>query len=430
VLENTEQMEISDEYPLVSERVSPSIIFLFPFIVGAISVSALAGANYAVVGLGVLCVIAFGFDLIRSGLNMSREMAIFMCFLIWAAIGIVSAYSMYVFLIMFSTLVQLFIMAFIITHFARNTKMARILLFAAMTGTAIVAVSAYTSGEYRLAEDVAGQRVGGLTLNANSFAMTLVYTTGIVLYFFRTAKSWLMKGIYAAGLLIMAKLVVASGSRAGFLSFVALCGVWYCFSYIREIREKPAKTIGMLIIMIVGMVVLFSSLSNTTLGERLKGFMGFLHGSISSGSIEQRRAMVEKGIEYIKQHPVMGIGLNQFTLISGEQKYSHSNYIEILCSTGVIGGLIYYSLYIALYLRLRRVGKMITDIKGMELVCLAKTMIVIICFLDIVNISYYVKQHWILLAIFIGWAFHVEHELTSRNTYIPTETEYAVTEDR
>jgi O-antigen ligase len=424
VLEDTELLA---EYPLEPERLSPSIILLFPFIVGAISVSALTGANTVVVGLGALCVIAFGFDLIRSGLNMPREMAIFMCFMVWAFLGISSAYSVYVFLVMFSTMLQLFLMAIIITHFVRNTKMARVLLFAALTGAMIMAVSAYTSGEYRLAE-VAGQRVSGLALNANSFAMTLVYTTGIVLYFFRTAKSWLMKGVYIAGLLIIAKLVIASGSRAGFLGFVALCGVWYCLSYIREIKEKPAKTIGMLILLMIGMVVLFSSLSNTTLGERFKGLMGYLHGGISSGSIEQRHAMVEKGIAYIKQHPVMGIGLNQFTLVSGEQKYSHSNYIEILCSTGVIGGLIYYSLYIALYLRLRRVGKMVKDIKGRELVCLAKTMIIIICFLDIVNISYYVKQHWILLAIFIGWSFHAEHELNSNNAYAPAEAEHVVTE--
>ena len=430
MLEDTEPLEIPVEYPLEPERLSPSIIFLFPFIAGAISVSGLYGANYVVIGLGVLCTVALGFDLTRTGLSMPREATIFICFMVWASLGISAAYSIHVFLTMYSTMLQLLLMVFVITHFAHNTKMARGLLFAALIGAMIMALSAYTSGEYRRAEEFSSERVAGFALNANRFSMTLVYTTGIVLYFFKTAKSWLVKGLYVAILLAMTKLIIASGSRAGFIGFVMLGVVWYCLSYLPEIKRKPAKTIGMFFVFIIGMVVLFSSLSNTPLFERLKSLTSYLHGGLGGGSIEQRHAMTQKGIAFIVKHPVIGIGLSQFTLVSGEQQYSHNDYIEVFCSTGVIGGLLYYSLYIPLYLRLRRIGKMLKNIKDKELVCLGKTMVIVMCISSVSVITYSEKQHWILLSILIGWTFHIERELTGNNTYVPAEAEHAITEDR
>jgi hypothetical protein len=432
VLENTELLETPPEYPMEPERLSPSIVLLFPFVVGALTVTAQIGGNVVVLWFGVLCAVAFVFGLIRNGLKIPREVAIFVCFVIWASLGIFSAYSPSVFVTMYWTLVQILLMVLIITHFTSNTKMTHGMLFAVLTGAAIVAISAYTSGEYGRSEGVGGVRVGGIIGSSHSFAMTMVYSAGIILYLFKTAKSWLMKGVYIATLPIIGKLVIASGSRMGFLSFVALGGVWYCLSYIREIKEKPAKTLGILILLIIGMVVLFSSLSNTTMAGRLKNLTDFLHGHAgpSSGSVEERHSLVIEGISLIVRHPVIGIGLSQFILISSSHLYSHSNYIEMFACTGVIGGLIYYSLYIVLYLRLRRVGKMIADIKGRELVCLAKTTVIIMCLSDIVNISYYSKMHWIILAIFIGWAYHIERELTSNNAYISTEDEFAVTEDR
>jgi O-antigen ligase len=430
MLENTELLEVPPEYPMEPERLSPSIVLLFPFIVGAISVTAQIGWNYVVNGFGILCVVVFGFDLIRGRLSMPREVAIFMCFLLWTITGIFSAYSAYAFLTKFSTMLQFFLMAFLISHFTRNTKMARVLLFAVLTGAMVMGVAAVLSGDYRRTEEAANVRLEGLTRNSNAFSIAMTYATGIMLYFFKTAKSRLVKGVYVVAVLAVARLVLASGSRAGFISFSVLCSAWFCLSYIREIKEKPAKTLGMFILLIIGMVVLFLSLSSMLIGNRLNSLTDYLHGGRGDTSIAMRHEMVQKGIAFIKEHPVTGIGLGQYGIVSGEIGYSHNNYIEIFSSTGIIGGLIYYSIYIALYLRLRRLGKMVEDIKDRELVCLGKTIIIIMFLSDVPNVSYYNKQHWIQLAIFIGWAFHIERELTSNNAYISAEDEFAVTEYR
>ena len=46
------------------------------------------------------------------------------------------------------------------------------------------------------------------------------------------------------------------------------------------------------------------------------------------------------------ENPLLGYGLNNYHLFHWSGVYSHNNYIEVLVSLGIIGFIIYYSIFI------------------------------------------------------------------------------------
>jgi O-antigen ligase len=403
----------SDDYSTAKERVSLFMIFLIPFIIGAVSITALPGANYVVVGMGVICAAGFAIGSLRGNIVFPPEALLFSGFLVWSGLGLFVAQVHLLVIGRMFTLFQLYVMTLIIFHFCTSTKTARYLLLAVLTGCFIVGLSAYLSGEYERAE-VEGERAAGFALNANAFSMTLVYASAILFYFFKTWKSWILKAILAVSLVGIALLVIASGSRAGFISFLVLSAAWFLFSYGREVQKQPVTVIIMLIVLLFGLFILFSSLSDTTMGKRLDEMMNaFRESGASGGSLGLRQAMVGQGIAIIKKNPIIGIGLDQFRVVSGTGTYSHNNYIEVFYSTGIPGGILYYSIFLVLWLRLRRLGKLLPDPKSKELVSMAKALIIMVLISDMAVIDYYIKLHWIVMAILIGWSYHKEQQIQS-----------------
>ena len=129
------------------------------------------------------------------------------------------------------------------------------------------------------------------------------------------------------------------------------------------------------------------------------------------GSIQIRVAMLKEGLAITTSHPLLGVGLNHFTVYSSAGMYSHNNYTEVFCNSGIPGGILYYSIFVVLWLRLRRLSKLSMESRAKGFVNMAKTFVIIRLVADLASVSYYEKLNWILLAVFIGWAYHEERRL-------------------
>lgn len=121
------------------------------------------------------------------------------------------------------------------------------------------------------------------------------------------------------------------------------------FAFIRSILK-----IGIL------MVTTFFILNLTPLSEpmmtRMKNFVIDILNieQVEDGSLNSRNLMIQKGIGYFTEKPILGHGLDQFRVLFekepfGRRTYSHNNFVELLVSTGIIGFLIYYSIYAYLF---------------------------------------------------------------------------------
>lgn len=72
-----------------------------------------------------------------------------------------------------------------------------------------------------------------------------------------------------------------------------------------------------------------------------------------SYSTEERTYMINEGFQFFLDKPIFGGGFNYFySRTATDWEYSHCNYIEMLCTFGVTGTLVYYSKHISNLVRL------------------------------------------------------------------------------
>jgi len=403
-----------------------TFLFIAPLIISSISVAALPGFNYLVVGLGLIGTAAFFLTSFSEGFHLPKEGIAFVAFLCWSFTGFFVAPIVSVYLTTLFTMFKFLVFFLIIAHFARNRATISVMFFALLIGSAIVAVSAYLSGDYVRAE-VYGERIAGTALNANVFAMTLVYATLVLLYFFKIWKSLILKIGIIGILLILARLIIASGSRKGFISFMMVLFFWYFFAYKKEILRNPLRPILAGLAILVVIVFLYRNLAYTLMAERMQRFLETLQAGgvgVETSSVATRLSMIRRGLKIIAANPLFGIGLNQYRVVSGFGSYAHNNYIEMFSNTGLVGGIIYYSIFVVLWLRLRRLSKIPLEKYELEIVNISKVFIVIRFVVDLVAVSYYSKINWILIAMLVGFTYYLER----RALRLQTDEDYHQTE--
>ena len=134
--------------------------------------------------------------------------------------------------------------------------------------------------------------------------------------------------------------MLASGSRKSTIALGFLIGGWALFA------SSPRKSIGGLLprfvlfglVMTVLAVVTPFVMENTLVGRRFEIFAESGSGDLASAVRQQGRyAMYVEGVKMFIRHPVCGVGLNNFGAHFVTGQYSHSDYIEPLATTGVIG---------------------------------------------------------------------------------------------
>jgi O-antigen ligase len=150
-------------------------------------------------------------------------------------------------------------------------------------------------------------------------------------------------------------------------------------------------------------------MQGTLLGKRWQEGLVTIGGGIGDNSSLTRLALIKEGLGVIASNPVMGIGLNNAITVLG--KYAHNDYIELFVSTGLLGGFLYYSIFLVWWLKLLRIGKFEIDHNAKDIIALSKTFIVITLISNLLTVSYYDKALWIFQAILIGWAYHKEIQL-------------------
>ena len=137
--------------------------------------------------------------------------------------------------------------------------------------------------------------------------------------------------------------------------------------------------------------------------ERLSGFINsLLGGGEVDNSTIVRDEMVSFGFSVWKQHPLLGIGMDNTYIIAekylGRETYLHNNYVEILCGGGLVGGCLYYVMYAYLFvsfMKYRKVNKPLFSI------CMTWLLLTII--MDWGMVSYYLKTNaFYLMFMFVA----------------------------
>jgi O-antigen ligase len=244
-------------------------------------------------------------------------------------------------------------------------------------------------------------RSQGITSNPNYFGYVLLLATAALLYFWGMAASTKTRGIVMAIFVPIALGIIASGSRKAFVGLVMLVMLWFWMCYGKEILKKPSSVI--LLLLILGTVFFLTNytLNKTFMGVRFKRDLVERQDRLNENI---RVRLYQEGLEIIRKNPVFGIGLGNFQVMSSFETESHSDYIEVAASTGIIGFLLYFSIYVVLWRRLGRIQKSISNPSVAYNIKLLKAAILTILIVGWVRPNFTSQITWVFLASAIGYA--------------------------
>jgi O-antigen ligase len=225
--------------------------------------------------------------------------------------------------------------------------------------------AAYVCGSILFAQPGAG-RLGGGSYDPNDLGLFTVSTIPVCIYLMRRNAPVFdrLLGISALALLLTA--TVLSGSRGGFLALLAVTA--YALLFLSSVRASKRWTL----------TVVAAGAMAITAGDgywsRIRTVLSPQEDYNWEGKAEGGRIEVwKRGIGYMAQRPLFGVGVDQFGVAEGtlsplavRQQYgrgvrwsaAHNSYVQIGAECGVVGVALFIMLLIAAVRLARRIGRM------------------------------------------------------------------------
>ncbi len=212
--------------------------------------------------------------------------------------------------------------------------------------------------------------LNGNTGNKNIFAASLVIKIPFVLYALYHAK--LVERIFhiLALTLGIATIFMAS-ARASYVSLILVSIIFLGFVLVKFRAHKKADQLllqsAYLLLPLLSAFFITQAINTqvTTLQESNSGRYGSVIGNISSIALTNdassyRFKLWEHAFDYIAENPLMGCGYGNWKLASipYEKEYiddlnvpahAHNDFLEHAAELGLLGGLLYLSLYVCLF---------------------------------------------------------------------------------
>jgi O-antigen ligase len=260
----------------------------------------------------------------------------------------------------FDTLMDTFIKVVIILVLMINLVKTRERLYSiwklvVLCGTALAldAVKRYAKGDLalggKIAEGVTGRiegGVGGMFENPNDLATALdmLIPIAVILALNSKGRARLIYAICAAS---MAAAVLITFSRAGFLG-LSISGAVMLW---KLSHGKRLKTIFLALVLCCGMLAVLPG----GYGARLATI--FNTSADETGSASERKELLQQVFEQALRHPVVGIGIGNFPIVSFNEHVSHNSYLETAAELGWIGFLAYMTAIIASLRGLKKIER-------------------------------------------------------------------------
>lgn len=308
---------------------------------------------YGIVGLALLLVI------MRGRLKCHSCWLWYGGFVMYSAFSVLYASSPSTVLNSLYGLIIVLALAFSLTQILTSEKRIEMLLRCFVIGSVILMLYMVATGKLDTSLERGGRLGGNLAGNANAFASLFMFSACATVYFIWGARKILVKLLYVLAFALQVYALVLSGGRKFLLlPFVVL----YFMLLLSSDKRGRKHIIGYTLVGVVGGAVLLYLLMNVpflyeNIGYRFEGFLNYASGSISNAdySTIQRELMSSRAFELWLEAPIIGHGLNMFSVLGGWGVYSHRNYLELLCNHGLIGFILYYSYWVYLAFQLYRI---------------------------------------------------------------------------
>lgn len=312
--------------------------------------------GFVIWAVGPIFVILVFMNYFQFPFRVPKEVIVFFAFWLWTYPGYLSVIDVGGYFRYFRLVFTILVLFFCIEIILIRTGKIKIMYQALVVNGLLFFFYAVISGEYSTLSDDAA-RVQVLVNNANGFAyIGLTGLTGVLFlwneYKDLKARFWLV--VSMVSFIIM---IVLTASRSGFITMVFLFSFWFIFCFYKSFAKH--FVIYLLALFIIVPVLYYGYeyvMEETYLGQR------FDKTSDGEETVtdETRVKLYEEGFEMFKKSPLYGIGLSQFPLYSSHHAIAHSEYMELLATTGLVGlvlMLYFYFILIKKNLSIRKVVK-------------------------------------------------------------------------
>jgi O-antigen ligase len=198
--------------------------------------------------------------------------------------------------------------------------------------------------------------------------------------------------------------VLMMGTKKGLLIF----GIGVIFCYLYKSKNFGSSLLRIVVICIAIGFAYYFLLNNyflyEVIGKRIELMFGGLTGTATDASTRDRMLYIKDALEVFRQHEVFGVGLDGYRYVNSySNAYSHNNYSEILADLGIIGFVIYYSMYVKLLSK---------AIQLLNKNILPLSIIIILMIIDYSSVSYSseLKGIWFALLLAFSKLQHVEED--------------------
>lgn len=227
--------------------------------------------------------------------------------------------------------------------------------------------------------DLDKSRAEGLTGNANAMGFAMLSGIWAVMMLWQKCNVGarkVMRIFFLFAVVVFSYYIINTASRKSFMVVCLLLFGWFVWMLPGRFSLKNffvAIFLGS-ILCVVGAFVLSYVMSDTIMGVRFQQWFDAGGGSAAEGFKENIRYwMYVDGFKFFLEHPIAGLGLGQFAAHHWSGMYSHSDYMEPLACTGLVGFILYHGFAFTVTIRIvRLLLRRITDnfsyvLKGMLL---------------------------------------------------------------
>lgn len=279
----------------------------------------------------------------------------------------------------------------------------------------IVGIKVPTSNPYYMTG-----RMAATTGNANTLASYGAFSLLFSLYLFYTLRNKFFKIILIFAQVFIVYGVLETQSRKGIIVIIFGLIIYLIMNNINKIISKKVKIKSIVSFVIIfflligGIIIGFKKFKESDYYQRFERLANYLQSKrrlsdltrIIDYSAYERQRFVKYGLNMWEQNPILGVGLDNFRAeinkywTLSRQTYSHNNYIELLATTGILGFIAFYLIYLTIIYRLFKIrGNLTISSKYYKFTNLFITIMFCRLVQEFALVTYYEKFTWILLLI-------------------------------
>lgn len=355
-------------------------------------------------GAACLILLTFTAATLQVRSRLAPEVVWLAGFALWALTGLMNPGTPDRFWIYFKLIIEMILLVWCISAVLRHSGGMKWFYWAFLAiglYNVLVGLGGIDMAKIQGLEDAG--RAMGITRSANSFGIYSFFGFLGALALLGERRPWPVRGLLllAAGIGLFG--VIASASKGAFMFLALTLILWVVLCF----KEQSRHWVGMLatiaILAVVGQFMVPWLLENTTMGGRLANA-----AAGEEGSTNFRFELIKIGLRLFMDNPVFGVGLGRFQTASGTGYYAHNEWIEILSTTGFVGFVLFFSVYVVAWRRLGRTLRNATAPVVRYQIQLARLiMLILIVSGAVFRPNFLVPDTMFLLAIAVGtglWA--------------------------